>query len=233
MFPPGVVQALGGRDEDNVGPILVEHPGIQKISFTGSTATGKRVLAAAAQHMKRVTLETAGNNAAIVMADVDIQAICPQIAAGSWFNAGQVCIAPRRLYIHEQIFDTFVETLATATAAMGQDLAGNIGPLQNKMQFAKIVSSLEMAKEENLDFAAGGSEASETRGFFLHPTIVRNPPVTSSIVSDENFGALVSFLSMILFLSSLFPSLVIFEGRNLQQVEFRAYRQLYIILFCG
>ncbi|KAF4967212.1 hypothetical protein FSARC_5191 [Fusarium sarcochroum] len=189
VFPPSVLQVLHGSND--LGPQLVKHSQIQKISFTGSTATGKQILRDAAETMKRVTLETAGNNAAIVLPDVDIQGIIPQIAGGLWFNAGQVCAATRRLYIHQDIFDEVVAQLATATAETTKDLVSGVGPIQNQMQFEKLRQTIADAREAGHELLSSDrTEAGE--GFFIQPIIVKNPPPEADIVQQENFGPIVS-----------------------------------------
>ncbi|KAM6529867.1 putative aldehyde dehydrogenase luc3 [Fusarium falciforme] len=162
VFPPSVIQVLSGGND--LGPALVKHPGIQKISFTGSTATGKQILKDGADTMKRITLETAGNNPAIILPDINVTATVPHISGGLWFNAGQVCIAPRRLYIHADIFDAFVDALVETTKEATKEMS-KIGPVQNELQFRKLVKTLDDAKSAGHDMATGGPLAeSETGG---------------------------------------------------------------------
>lgn len=101
VFEPGVVQAVGG--DDKLGPMLTAHPGIAKISFTGSIATGKKIMAACASTLKRVTLELGGNDASVVCEDVDIKKVAPELAMGAFQNSGQVCVATKRIFIHEKM----------------------------------------------------------------------------------------------------------------------------------
>ncbi|QPC73143.1 hypothetical protein HYE68_003895 [Fusarium pseudograminearum] len=189
VFPPSVLQVLHGNND--LGPHLVKHSDIQKISFTGSTATGKQILKDGADTMKRITLETAGNNASIVLPDVDLKAIIPQIAAGLWFNAGQVCTATRRLYIHQEIFDEAVAQLQEATAEAAKDLVSGVGPIQNRAQYDKLIKALEDARDAGCTLIAPGPRQPKER-FFFHPTIVVSPPPEADIVQHENFGPIVS-----------------------------------------
>ncbi|KAL2678832.1 hypothetical protein Neosp_009584 [[Neocosmospora] mangrovei] len=190
VFPPSVMQVLSGGN--NLGPALVRHPGIQKISFTGSTATGKQILKDGADTMKRITLETAGNNPAIILPDINVTTTIPHISGGLWFNAGQVCIAPRRLYIHADIFDAFVDALVETTKEATKEMT-KIGPVQNELQFRKLVKALDDAKSAGHDMATGGPLAeSETGGFFLRPTIIKDASPESNIVSGEHFGPIVT-----------------------------------------
>ncbi|RBR15964.1 hypothetical protein FVER53590_11080 [Fusarium verticillioides] len=185
VFPPSVLQVLHGHDD--LGPMLVKHSRIQKITFTGSTATGKQILRDAAETMKRVTLETAGNNASIILPDVNIKAVIPQLAGGLWFNAGQVCIATRRMYIHQDIFEEVVAQLAEAS----KDLTSSIEPIQNEMQLVRLKQALADANAAGYELLSlGKTEAAE--GFFIRPTIIKNPPPDAHAVQQENFGPIVS-----------------------------------------
>jgi len=137
IFPPGVVQVLSG--DDNLGPWITEHPGIDKIAFTGSIATGKLVAASCAKTLKRYVLELGGNDAAIVCADVDIEKCLPKIATLSFLNSGQICMLTKRIYIHESIYDDFRDKMVAFTQSNIKSGAGTeegvvVGPLQNKMQ---------------------------------------------------------------------------------------------------
>jgi len=137
IFPPGVVQVLSG--DDNLGPWITEHPGIDKIAFTGSIATGKLVAASCAKTLKRYVLELGGNDAAIVCADVDIEKCLPKIATLSFLNSGQICMLTKRIYIHESIYDDFRDKMVAFTQSNIKTGAGTeegvvVGPLQNKMQ---------------------------------------------------------------------------------------------------
>ncbi|WZH45853.1 Aldehyde/histidinol dehydrogenase [Fusarium acuminatum] len=189
VFPPAVLQVLNGGND--LGSLLVKHPDIQKISFTGSTATGKQILRDGADTMKRITLETAGNNASIVLPDIDIKTVVPKISGSLWFNAGQVCIATRRLYIHQDIFDEVVAQLAEATATTTKDLVSGVGPIQNEMQFEKLKQVLADAHAAGHQLLSPG-QTETNEGFFIQPTIVKNPPPQADIIQQENFGPIVS-----------------------------------------
>lgn len=137
VFPPGVVQVLSG--DDNLGPWVTEHPGIDKIAFTGSSATGKLVAASCAKTLKRYVLELGGNDAAIVCEDVDIEKCLPKIATLSFLNSGQICMLTKRIYIHEKIYDEFRDKMVEFTKGNIKTGAGTeegvvVGPVQNKMQ---------------------------------------------------------------------------------------------------
>lgn len=135
IFEPGVIQAVGG--DDKLGPMLTQHPGIAKISFTGSIATGKKVMAACASTLKRVTLELGGNDASVVLPDVDIKKVAPELVLGAFQNSGQVCVATKRIYIHEDIYDEMLKEMVafTKTIKVGPPSENALlGPIQNEMQ---------------------------------------------------------------------------------------------------
>ncbi|RAH68497.1 aldehyde dehydrogenase [Aspergillus aculeatinus CBS 121060] len=189
IFAPGILQALSG--DDTLGPLLVHHPRIQKISFTGSTATGQKILRGCAETMKRFTLETGGNNVGIVFPDVDVAATAAKIAGGLWFNAGQVCINARRLYVHSAVYGEFVRVLGDVT----QKMAGGVGPVQNEMQFEKVQAVLRECQELGLRFVAGGEEGKkggEEQGLFVRPVVLDNPPDEAGVLQEEVFGPVVS-----------------------------------------
>lgn len=147
IFPPGVLQAIGG--DDSLGPMLTAHPGIAKISFTGSIATGKKIMAACAQTLKRVTLELGGNDASIVLPDVDIKTVAPQLVMGAFQNSGQVCVATKRIYIHQDIYKEMVAAMVEFTKSMtvGAPVDGaHLGPVQNQMQYEKVKTFFEDTK---------------------------------------------------------------------------------------
>ena len=135
-------------------------PGIDKISFTGSVATGKKVLASAAGTLKRVTLELGGNDPAIVMDDVDPKAVAKKIFFASFVNSGQVCMAIKRIYAHENIYDELCDALVAeankAKVGNGLDPGTELGPMQNKMQYDKVVGIIEDTKKAGATFLAGG-----------------------------------------------------------------------------
>jgi acyl-CoA reductase-like NAD-dependent aldehyde dehydrogenase len=136
IFPPGVFQVLSG--DDSLGPMLTEHPDIDKIGFTGSIATGKKVMESCARTLKRVTLELGGNDPAIICEDVDIPKIIPKIATLAFMNTGQICMLIKRVYVHEKIYDTFMHELVefTKTIRTGDGFEADVmvGPVQNEMQ---------------------------------------------------------------------------------------------------
>lgn len=191
IFPPGLVNII--TDANDLGPRMTTHPGIAKIGFTGSSETGKRIMASAASTMKRVTLEMGGNDPAIVLPDVDVKKTAEKIYGGAFMNAGQVCLAVKRAYVHDAIYDEFCEALAEiASAAVVDDglkQGTTIGPIQNKAQYEKVKGFLADAKASGRVIAGG--TAREGRGYFIEPTIVRDVRDGQRIVDEEQFGPIL------------------------------------------
>lgn len=192
LFPPGVLQALNG--DDSLGPKLCNHDGIQKISFTGSTATGKKIAAAAAKSLKRVTLELGGNNACIVCADVNPSAVGPQVAVGAFFNSGQLCVASKRIYVHKDIYDDFlkamVDTVKSWKVGPTSELQKGmtLGPIQNEMQYATVKRVFDDTAERGFKFAVGSKFDENPANLVVQPAIIENPPDESMVVAFEAFG---------------------------------------------
>jgi acyl-CoA reductase-like NAD-dependent aldehyde dehydrogenase len=195
VLPRGVVNILAGGDA--LGQWMTEHPGIDKIAFTGSVATGKKVMASSAGTLKRVTLELGGNDAAIVLDDVDPKAVAPKLFFAGFVNSGQVCMAIKRIYAHESIYDALCEALAEEarkwTVGDGLDPATKLGPIQNRMQYDKVVSIMEDTKKSGARVLTGG-EVPQTPGYFVNPTLVTDVEENSRIVREEQFGPIVPVL---------------------------------------
>ncbi|EFQ25388.1 aldehyde dehydrogenase [Colletotrichum graminicola] len=196
FFPPGVVQSLSG--DDDLGPWLTSHPGIDKISFTGSTATGKLVMQSASKTLKRVTLELGGNDPAIVFPDVDIDKVAEKVAFFAFLNSGQICLNLKRIYVHETIFEKFKEALVKHVKGYnlgdGSQEGVTHGPLQNSMQYERVKTFFSDIKSQGWEVAVGG-EIETSQGYFITPTIIDRPPEKSRIVVEEPFGPIVPLLS--------------------------------------
>ncbi|KAM5360145.1 hypothetical protein ACJZ2D_013960 [Fusarium nematophilum] len=191
FFPPGVVQALSG--DDGLGPLLTNHPGVDKVSFTGSTATGIKVMQSCAKTLKRVTLELGGNDAAVVCADVDIPTVAAKVTALALYNSGQVCITIKRVYVHESVFYEFLAAMVKYAESLvvgnGLDEKTTLGPVQNAMQYERLQSLISLLGEEKSKTATGDLKIkSGINGYFIDPIIVDNPPESSKIVVEEPFG---------------------------------------------
>ncbi len=188
LLPPGVLNVIA--DANDLGGELTKHPDVRKISFTGSTETGKKVMAGAAEALKRVTLELGGNDAAIVLSDVDAKETAGKIFAGAFQNSGQVCIAVKRAYVHDSVYDAVCAELARladeAVIGDGLEQGTQFGPLQNKMQYDKVLGIIEDARSHGTVIAGGG--ATPDKGYFIRPTIVRDITDGNRLVDEEQFG---------------------------------------------
>ena len=195
VLPDGVLNIVSGGDD--LGPWMTSHPGIDKISFTGSTATGRKVMASAATSLKRVTLELGGNDAAIVMPDVDVEEVAEQLFWAAFRNTGQICIATKRMYVHKDIYeplrDALVAYAKTVKVGDGAEQGSQIGPINNKQQYARVLELIADAKAKGYNFVLGG-EASPGPGYFVPISIIDNPPEDSRIVQEEQFGPVLPLM---------------------------------------
>jgi len=195
IFPPGVVNVLAGGDE--LGQQMTEHPGIAKISFTGSVETGKKVMASCASTVKRLTLELGGNDPAIVLDDVDPAEVAKKLFFAGTVNSGQVCMAVKRVYAHEKIYDALCAALAEEANKVklgdGMDADTQLGPLQNRMQYDKVRDFLEDTKKTGARFLAGG-DIPEGAGYFVPPAIVTDIAEDARLVREEQFGPILPVL---------------------------------------
>jgi acyl-CoA reductase-like NAD-dependent aldehyde dehydrogenase len=194
LLPAGVVNII--CDENDLGPALTSHPDVAKVAFTGSTATGKKVMQSAATSVKRVTLELGGNDGAIVLDDVDPVAVAHKVFQGAMTNAGQICVAIKRAYVPEALYDTFSNELARlakeAVVDDGTNQGVQIGPVQNRMQFEKLKEILADAREKGTVLAGGA--ALDRPGYFIAPTIVGDLPDDARLVCEEQFGPVLPVL---------------------------------------
>lgn len=195
ILPPGVLNVVTGGDR--LGPWLTEHPGIDKVSFTGSTATGRRVMQSASSTLKRVTLELGGNDPAIVMPDADVEAIAERLFWAAFTNNGQICIATKRMYVHEDVYeplrDALVRYAQTVKVGDGAEQGTRLGPINNRLQYERVLDLIRDAKERGYTVLTGG-EASEAPGYFVPVTIIDNPPEDSRIVQEEQFGPVLPLI---------------------------------------
>ena len=195
VLPPGVLNIVSGGND--LGQWITEHPGIGKVAFTGSTATGKRVMQSAASNLKRLTLELGGNDPAIVLPDVDPEAIAKDLFWASFQNSSQFCVATKRLYVHEDIYDRVVAALVdyarTVQVDNGLLVDSQLGPLQNRMQYEKVSNLLHDSVAEGHRVLLGGAPA-DKRGYFIPITLIDNPPDDSRCVVEEAFGPVLPIM---------------------------------------
>jgi len=194
ILPPGVLNVI--TDQNDLGTALTQHPDVAKVAFTGSTATGRKVMASVAGTIKRLTLELGGNDAAIILPGTDVKDVAPKIFMGAMINAGQVCLAIKRVYAHESLYEELCSELAklaeAAVVGDGMDPATQIGPVQNKTQFEKVKEYVADGRARGRIIAGG--RTLERDGYFIAPTIVRDIPDDARLVREEQFGPVTPVL---------------------------------------
>lgn len=195
--PAGVVNIITG--EDSLGPLITEHSDIDKITFTGSTATGKKIMEGASKDLKRITLELGGNDASIVLPDADVEKVAEQLFWSSFTNAGQICVAAKRVYIHEDIYDELSQAIAAYGKAVkvgdGSQQGTAVGPVQNKKQYERVLELIQDAKDQGYKFLLGGDGGDPSgTGYFVPITILDNPPEDARIVAEEQFGPVMPLM---------------------------------------
>jgi acyl-CoA reductase-like NAD-dependent aldehyde dehydrogenase len=204
VFPTGVFNVVSGDDkqEFNVGAYLSQHPKVNMVSFTGSVATGKKVMAnSSVNGMRRVNIEAGGNDAAIVLPDADPATVAPGLFGGAFANSGQICCAIKRCYVHESIHDKVVDELVkhAKKAKFGDGFTEGVqfGPLNNKMQFDKVMGILEDTKklpDVKVECGGGRMEGDAHKGYFIEPTIVTGIKEGARLVDEEQFGPVMPIL---------------------------------------
>lgn len=188
IVPAGVLNILG--DAGDVGPVLVAHPDVAGITFTGSTAAGKSVMGVAAEGIKRVTLELGGNDAAIVLGDVDVEQAVPGLFGGAYYYMGQVCACIKRFYVHSSIYDEVCDRMAAIAESTrlgsGLEPESEMGPVQNAEQFERSKKWLALAHGDG-NVVAGGAVV-DRPAYFVRPTVVRDIGDQSQLVQEETFA---------------------------------------------
>lgn len=192
-LPAGVLNIVTGAGA-TAGAALASHPGVAKIAFTGSTATGRAIMDAAKTDFKRMTLELGGKSPAIVMPDADLELAIPGVANAIFFNAGQVCIAGSRLYVHRSIHDQVVEGVVRYGEGLamghGLDLATQMGPLVSSRHADRVARFVDGARKDGASILSGG-ELLGNAGTFMAPTVVTDVRPDMEIVQEEVFGPVV------------------------------------------
>jgi len=196
ILPPGVLNIISGGND--LGRWPTEHPGVDKISFTGSGPTGKRVMASAAGTLKRVSLELGGNDPAIVLDDANLGESLPKIFHGAFWMSGQVCMAVKRVYVpdnlYDRVCDSFVAMAGELRVGEGFEPGVTMGPLQNKMQFDKVLGMLDETKRRPGVKVLTGGHAFNRPGYFIEPTIIADVEDDAPIVAEEQFGPVLPVL---------------------------------------
>lgn len=189
-LPEGVVNIVTGLGR-TVGAALAAHKGIDKIAFTGSTATGKAIAQVAAADLKKVSLELGGKSPNMIMADANLEAAIPSSAMGIFYNSGQTCTAPSRMYVHKSVADKVIAGIAaigqSIKIAPGLDEESGLGPLVSQRQFDRVSAYIEAGKAEGGEIASGGKRHGD-EGYFLEPTIIAQTRNDMKVVREEIFG---------------------------------------------
>lgn len=189
VLPDGVLNVITGQDP--LGALMTQHPVPRKISFTGSTATGRKVFASAANDLKRITLELGGNDPAIVLDDADVAAIAPKLFATSFANSGPVCVAVKRIYAPRRLYSALVDALAdqadAAKVGDGLDPETELGPLNNRPQLEKVSQLVDDAIRRGAVASSGGARLSRD-GYFFAPTVISGAEDGMALVDEEQFG---------------------------------------------
>ncbi len=194
-IPPGVVNIVTGFGETAGAPI-VDHPGIDKIAFTGSTEVGKSIMSAASKTLKRVSLELGGKSPNIVFADADLDEAAAGAAAAIYFNHGQCCCAGSRLFIEQKAYDKvmpkLIEYSEKISLGPGMDPATQMGPLVSSEQFTRVTGFLTAGQKEGATVATGGGRPSRfDKGYFVAPTVFTDVRPDMKVVREEIFGPVV------------------------------------------
>ena len=197
-FPPGAVNIVTGYGA-TAGRALVEHPDVDKISFTGSTATGKAIVQMSAGNLKRVSLELGGKSPVFIFADADVESAAEGTANGVIFNAGQICVAGTRLYAHKKVFDKVVDGIATHAQKIkvgpGQATGVQMGPLISQKQLDRVTGYIQSGRESGAEVVTGGNRIGN-QGYFVQPTILANTSRDMAVVREEIFGPVLCAMPM-------------------------------------
>jgi len=195
-FPPGVLNVVPGFGK-TAGAALVDHPDVDKVTFTGSPGVGRDILRGAAGNLKRVTLELGGKSANIILPDADIDAAVKAAGSGIFFNAGQVCSAGSRILAHETIHDEVVDRLAIRAKSIRlgdpKDPAITMGPVISATQMKRVLDYIEIGKQEGAQVAAGGTRHGNS-GFFVEPTVFTGVEPAMRISQEEIFGPVAAVI---------------------------------------
>ncbi|HLG72714.1 MAG TPA: aldehyde dehydrogenase family protein [Chloroflexota bacterium] len=196
-LPEGVLNLVTGPG-NVVGEELIRHPLVRKIGFTGETVTGQQVMASASKEIKRVTLELGGSDPAIVCDDADVELAAKSIAIGRFFNAGQACLAVKRVYVQEQVADEFIEKISARASRLkvgpGMDTSSQMGPMHTEGGRATIEEQMKDALDRGGKVAAGGGRPQGEgfdQGNYFSPTVLIDVPEDARVWKEETFGPLL------------------------------------------
>ncbi len=193
--PPGIVNVICGSGEE-AGAALVRHPAIAKISFTGSTDTGKAVGKAALDDMKKLTLELGGKSPVIILGDADLEQAIPGAADAIFSNAGQVCVAGSRLYVEAPVYDDVIDGIVEVAGKLKVGPAHlpdtEMGPVISEDHLTGVLQAVKAGCKEGATLAAGGNRVDLGGGYFMSPTVLRDVTQSMSVVREELFGPVLA-----------------------------------------
>jgi len=201
-FPPGVLNVITGSGS-TVGQAIVEHPGIDKIAFTGDTSTGKGIMRTAAETLKHITLELGGKSPNIVFADADLDAAVRGATIGIFYGKGEVCAAGSRLLVDKAIKDQFISKVADRTKKMVPgdplDPKTRLGAISSKSQLERVLNYVNIAKTEGAQLVAGGARADigTGKGYFMQPTVFADVTPSMTIAREEIFGPVLAAIDFV------------------------------------
>jgi len=201
-FPPGVLNVITGSGS-TAGQAIVEHPGIDKVAFTGDTSTGKGIMRTAAETLKHITLELGGKSPNIVFADADLDAAVRGATVGIFYGKGEVCAAGSRLLVDKAIKDQFISKVAERTKKMvcgdPLDPKTRLGAISSKSQLERVLNYVEIAKREGGSLVAGGSRADigTGKGYFMQPTVFADVTPAMTIAREEIFGPVLAAIEFV------------------------------------
>jgi acyl-CoA reductase-like NAD-dependent aldehyde dehydrogenase len=194
-FPPGVFNVVTGLNRET-GASLAAHPGVDKVAFTGSTATGVHVGKAAMENLNKVTLELGGKSPQVVFPDADLEAAANGLVAGVFAATGQTCMAGSRLVVHRDVHDELVRLVVERANAIQlgdpNDPETEMGPAANEPQYRKVLGYLDSARTEGATIACGGGADTERGGLFIRPTVLTDVTPDMTVVREEIFGPVLS-----------------------------------------
>jgi len=195
-LPEGVLNIVNGYGHE-VGAALAQHPDVNKITFTGSTAVGKKIVEYSLGNMKRVTLELGGKSPSIVFADADLDQVGLGAALAVFFNSGQICFAASRLFVQDSVYDQVVEAVAAAASQFkvgnGQNPETMMGPLVSGKQQERVLGYIASGLEQGATLVCGGKKTGD-KGYFMEPTVFANADPSMKIAQEEIFGPVVSVM---------------------------------------
>lgn len=195
ILPPGVINIVTGPG--SVGGLITSHPDVSKVAFTGSTPTGRRIMESASANLTRCTLELGGNDAGIVLPDINVKEMAPKLFAACFHNNGQTCAALKRLYVHESQYEEMGQEMAelakNVVVGDGLEEGTELGPIQNQAQLRIVEELAESARADGGRFLAGGKRL-DRDGYFYEPTVVADLTDGSRLVDEEPFGPIVPII---------------------------------------